>query len=136
MPRINLSMDAQLFNLLQADADMHNCTVNVYLVSILEQIYKQNPFDYQAALKTLENEAKLQSKGIEFTLADLPSFSKISVVEAEKANLKPSIVRARLGKMFNQLVKEGKVGNVIRSKDKNGNLIFKSRTAVYKVKEK
>lgn len=136
MARINLSIDDDLFDLLKEDADIHNCTVNVYLVTILEKMYKQSPFDYQTALETLEREAKSQSKGVDFTLVDLPSFSEISVVKAENANLKPSIVRARLGKMFNTRVREGKVGNVIRSKDEKGKMKFISRTAVYKVEDR
>ena len=133
MARINLSIDDDLFDLLKDDADIHNCTVNVFLVTILEKMYKQSPFDYQTALETLEREAKSQPKDVDFTLVDLPSFSEISVVKAENANLKPSIVRARLGKMFNTRVREGKVGNVIRSKDEKGKMKFISRTAVYKV---
>lgn len=135
MARINLSIDDNLFDLLKDDADKHNCTVNVYLVTILEKMYKQSPFDYQTALETLEREAKSQTKGEDFALFQLPSFSEISVVKAENANLKPSIVRARLGKMFNTRVSEKKVGNVVRSKDKNGKLKFISRTAVYKIKD-
>ena len=117
MARINLSIDDDLFELLQEDADKHNCTVNVYLITILEKLYKQSPFDYQQALITLETEAKKQPMGVDFTLVDLPSFTEISVVKAEDSNLKPSIVRARLGKMFNSRVREGKVGDVTRSLD-------------------
>ncbi len=131
MPRINLSIDSELFSSLEKDAAKHNCTVNVYLITILEKMYKQHPFDYQAALETLEEEAKNQPLNRDFTLVDLPSFSEISVVRAEDANLKPSIVRARLGKMFNARVKEGKVENVQRSVYANGELKFISRAAVY-----
>lgn len=131
MARINLSIDDDLFELLQKDADKHSCTVNVYLITILEKLYKQSPFDYQEALITLENEAKQQPIGVDFTLVDLPSFTEISVVKAEDANLKPSIVRARLGKMFNARVRDGRVGDVKRSTDDNGNLKFISRAAVY-----
>ena len=131
MARINLSIDDNLFELLQEDADKHNCTVNVYLITILEKLYKQSPFDYQQALITLETEAKQQPMGVDFTLVDLPSFTEISVVKAEDSNLKPSIVRARLGKMFNSRVREGKVGDVTRSHDNKGNLKFISRAAVY-----
>ena len=120
--RINLSIDDDLFNSLQKDATANGCTVNVYLITILEKLYKQNPFDYQSALSTLEMEAKNQPIGVDFTLVDLPSFQDISVAQAENANLKPSIVRARLGKMF----------NVIRSTDSKGNLKFSSRSAVYR----
>lgn len=130
--RINLSVDDELFNALQKDATTNGCTVNVYLITILEKLYKQHPFDYQTALATLESEAKNQPVGVDFTLVDLQSFQDISVAQAENANLKPSIVRARLGKMFNVRVKEKRVGDVVRSKDSNGELKFSSRTAVYR----
>lgn len=68
-------------------ADKHNCTVNVYLITMLEKLYKQTPFDYEAALSTLEEEAKQQSLGKNFALVDLPSFTEISVAKAENANL-------------------------------------------------
>lgn len=136
MARINLSIDDDLFDLLKDDADKHNCTVNVYLVTLLEKMYKQFPFDYQTALETLEREAESQPKDKPFMLVDLPSFSEISIVKAENSNLKPSIVRTRLGKMFNCRVRDGKVKNVIRSRDKNGKLEFICRTAVYMVTDK
>lgn len=135
MARINLSIDDDLFASLQSDANMHNCTVNVYLITILEKLYKQNPFDYTAALATLEKEAKLQPVNKEFTLVELPSFTEISVAKAENANLKPSIVRARLGKMFNKRVNDSMVGDVRRVRNLNGDLKFISRAAVY-VREK
>lgn len=131
MARINLSIDKELFDFLQEDADKHNCTVNVYLITILEKLYKQNPFNYQVALEILEKEAKEQKVNQEFILADLPSFAEISVAKAENSNLKPSIVRARLGKMFNSRVGNGKVDDVKRSTLDNGNLKFISRAAVY-----
>lgn len=131
MARINLSIDDDLFRALQNDANIHNCTVNVYLITILEKLYKQIPFDYAKALTTLEQEAQSQPANQEFTLVDLPSFTEISVAQAENANLKPSIVRARLGKMFNARVKEGKVGTVKRSRNLKGEPKFVSRTAVY-----
>lgn len=99
--------------------------------AMLEKLYKQTPFDYEAALITLEEEAKHQPLGKDFALVDLPSFTEISVAKAENANLKPSIVRARLGKMFNARVKEGDVADVCRSMDGNGNLKFYSRAALY-----
>ncbi len=131
MARINLSIDDGLFAELESDANSHNCTVNVYLITLLEKLYKQSPFDYESALTTLETEAKQQPINQEFTLVDLPSFTEISVAKAENANLKPSVVRARLGKMFNSRVRDGKVGTVVRSLDSNGDLKFVSRTAVY-----
>jgi hypothetical protein len=134
MARINLSIDDDLFALIEKDANSHNCTVNVFLITLLEKLYKQNPFDYENALNTLILEATQQPINQEFTLTDLPSFSEISIAQAQNASLKPSVVRARLGKMFNSRVCDGKVKNVIRSKDSKGNLKFVSRTAVYERK--
>lgn len=131
MARVNLSIDDSLFAELEKDANSHNCTVNVYLITLLEKLYKQEPYDYKNALATLEIEAKQQPINQEFTLADLPSFTEISIARAENANLKPSVVRARLGKMFNSRVRDGKVGTVVRSLDSNGDLKFVSRIAVY-----
>ncbi len=135
MARINLSLDKNLYSLLQKDALKHNCTVNVYLITILEKLYKQNPFDYEAALATLEEEAKNQPLNKDFTLVDLPSFSEICVVKAENASLKPTVIRARLGKMFNFRVKKGEVGDVFRSRNSKGELKFINRAAVYVRKE-
>lgn len=87
----------------------------------LENIYKQNPFDYQTALKVLEKEAKEQPVGKDSTLTELPSFTEICIVQVEDAKLKPSTVRPRLGKMFNSRVREGPVGDVNRCKEDNGN---------------
>lgn len=134
MARIHLSIDDELFEAIQEDALKHNCTVNVHLVTILEKLYKQHPFDYAGALKTLEDEAKDMPTGEQFTLVDLPSFTEISVVRAEDACLKPSIVRARLGKMFNSRVRDGMVDNICRSVDEKGKLKFSSRAAVYEKK--
>ncbi|MDE5792246.1 MAG: hypothetical protein K2H66_01825, partial [Oscillospiraceae bacterium] len=120
----------------EQDAMQCNCSVNVYLVTILEKLYKQNPFDYQSALAIIEQEAKAQPYDKDFTLVKLPSFMEISVAKAEHANLKPSIVRARLGKMFNARVRDGKVGDVQRSVNDNGDLKFISRAAAYIRKSK
>lgn len=129
--RVNLSIEDDLFALIENDANGRNCTVNVHIITLLEKLYKPNPFDYVSALNTLETEAKQRPINQEFTLVDLPSFTQISVAKAQNADLKPSVVRARLGKMFNSRVSEGKVGTVVRSKDSKGNLKFVSRTAVY-----
>lgn len=131
MARIHLSIDDDLFASLQSDAAKNNCTVNVYLITLLEKLYKPKPFNYISSLTILEQEAQAQPINKEFTLVELPSFAEISVVKAENALLKPSIVRARLGKMFNARVKEGLVGDVQRCKQTNGNLKFRSRAAVY-----
>lgn len=129
--RVNLSISEDIFELIKKDANQRHCTVNGYLNAMLEGIYAQNPFDYQAALELLEKEAKEQPVGKDFVLAELPSFSEICIARASDAKLKPSVVRARLGKMFNARVREGKAGDVRRSKEDDGALKFVSRAAVY-----
>lgn len=135
MPRINLSIDDELFNLLQEAADKRNCTINVHIISILEGLYKQNPFDYESTLAQLIEETKEIPINDDFTLVKLPSFADICVAKAEDAKVKPSMVRARLGKMFNAAVSTEKIKidgtKVIRQKDEAGKLKFIARAAVY-----
>ncbi|RKP54943.1 hypothetical protein D7Z26_06805 [Cohnella endophytica] len=131
MARINLSINDDLFELLSNDAGRHNCTVNVYLISLIEGLYLQDPFDYEAALSKLIAEAKIRPLNAEFILFDLPSFKEICIAKAENANLKPSMVRARLGKSFNKLVEKKMVGSVRRVRNEDGSLKFISSTAVF-----
>lgn len=131
MPRVNLSIDDDLYDLLKKAADIENCTINVHIISVLEKLYKENPFDYKSALQILIEEAKSKRIGEEFTLFELPSFSEISVVKAEKANIKSSMVRARLGKLFNAAVVKRSIPFIERAKKENGELKFYSRAAVY-----
>lgn len=131
MPRINLSIDNDLFEKLACDAESHNCTVNVFLITILEKLYKQEPFDYQTALAILEKEAQTKPLNIEFVLSELPSFQEICVSKAERAHLQPSVVRTRLGKMFNRRVYAGLVGDVERAYNEKGALKFIAKAAVY-----
>ena len=131
MKRINLSLDDALFNQIAQDAAAANCSVNVHLINLLEKLYNTTPFNYAAALNTLEAEAKSQPVGVDFTLVNLPSFQNITVAQAQNAGLQPSIVRARLGRQFNARVKEGQVGNVRRALTKDGKPKFSHRAAVY-----
>lgn len=131
MPRINLSIDEDLFKQLEEDAKNHNSSINVFVISILERLYKQNPFDYEAALTQLIVETKSKEIGEEFTLVELPSFSDICVAKAEDAKVKPSIVRARLGKMFNSAVANEMIVGIKRARTEQGELKFTARAAVY-----
>ena len=52
----------------------------------------------------------------EFTLADLPTFSDVGEVLVEyKIKESPAQVRARLGKMFNEAVRQGTAKGVERA---------------------
>ncbi|WP_347352496.1 hypothetical protein, partial [Acetoanaerobium noterae] len=123
-----------LFEILEKKAEARNVTVNVFVNSTLEGIYKQAPFDYSFALSKLIEEAQQKPEGEEFILAELPSFSEICVVKAKDAHIQPSIIRARLGRLFNSAVKTEKAVGIKRQtiiKDGVEKLKFISKSAVY-----
>lgn len=129
---LSISIDGNLFNALKTDANKLNRTVSDYLITLLDKLYEQTPFDYETALNTLEKEAESLPPNTYFSLVQLSSFRNIPVARAERANLRPSIIRARLGKMFNRRVASGMVSGVSRATDSSGGLIFDHRAAVYK----
>lgn len=136
MAYTNLSIDDDLFAILETGANKLNYnTVNDYLKTLITLGEKliQEPFDYEAALKTLVKEAESLPQNTYFSLVDLPSFRDIPVARADQANnLQPSIVRARLAKMLNRRVAAGMCGNISRAVDSSRKLTFDHRTAVYK----
>jgi hypothetical protein len=136
MARINLSIDDALFAKIEKEALGKSTTVNLLIIDLLENLYADvAAFNYSAALKTLVDEAEdyanNHQKGEEFTLVTLSSFADICVARAGKVRIQPSMVRARLGKMFNSMVRNGNVAGVSRAKDNNGKLKFIGKTAVY-----
>lgn len=137
MKRINLSVEDSLLEAIETAAAKAGTTTNLLIISLLEDSFcEQKTFDYGAALQTLVAEAKTRPTG-EFTLADLPSFSRLCVATAENGYLQPSTLRARLGKAFNNAVSQGRVPGVCRATvTRNGKekLKFLARAAVY-VKE-
>ena len=136
MAYTNLSIDDDLFAILETGANKLNYnTVNDYLKTLITLGEKliQEPFDYEAALKTLVKEAESLPQNTYSSLVDLPSFRDIPVARADQANnLQPSIVRARLAKMLNRRVAAGMCGNISRAVDSSRKLTFDHRTAVYK----
>lgn len=140
MPRVNLSIDDALYAKLAEGAKGKGTTVNLLIIDLLEHIYLDSvAFDYSSALKMLVDEAEEYAKshedGGEFTLAKLSSFANISVTQANKSNVRPSIVRARLGKMFNAKVYSGNVKGVARAINSKGNKKFKDNTVIYAVRK-
>ncbi len=131
MHRITLSLDDELFLSLEKDAIKNNCTPNVQIVSILEKLYRQTPFDYGAALNRLVNDVKNVPVNQEFALNALPSFKDISVAEARNSKIRPSAVRARLGRMFNEMARKGMINGVEACPVKK-NSKSTSKAAVYR----
>jgi hypothetical protein len=138
MARINLSIDNDLFAKIEKEAIEKSTTVNLLIIDLLENLYADtSAFNYSAALMTLVKEAEAYAvnhiNDTEFPLVDLASFTDICVAQAGNAKLRPSMVRARLGKMFNSLVRHGNVSGISRAKDSDGNNKFINKTAVYVV---
>lgn len=138
MARINLSINENLFAKIEKDAINRSSTVNLIIIDLLENLYADaSAFNYSASLSALVKEAEAYAvshkNGVEFPLVDLASFADICVVQAGKAKLRPSMVRARLGKMFNSLVRHGDVSGVTRAKDSDGKNRFINKTAIYVV---
>ena len=138
MPRINLSVDDALFIELEKRAMSKKTTVNLLIIDLLENLYADSAmFNYSASLKTLVDEAEIYAEnhenGDEFTLANLSSFTNISIVQAGKSNVRPTMVRARLGKMFNAKVCNGNVKGVARAKNSLGKEKFINKTVIYVV---
>lgn len=135
MPRVNLSISPDLYAQLQTAADKDNVTVNNLIYKLLEKEYgDSNMYDYVIALDAMITEAKEIDK--EFTLSDLPTFYSVGdVIAAYEISESPAAVRARLGKMFNEAVKNGNVPGITRAVivEKNGSTRpkFISRAAVY-----
>lgn len=137
MPRVNLSINDELFASIEKDAKEKSTTVNLLIIDLLGGLYGNDSFNYSESLKQLvieaEDYAKDPQNDPEFTLVKLPSFADICVAKAGKARIQPSLVRARLGKMFNSKVRKDEITGISRAKDKNGALKFIEKTAVYSV---
>ncbi len=134
MKRINLSVEDSLLAAIEIAAAKAGTTTNLLIINLLEESFcEQKTFNYGAALQVLVSEAKARPAG-EFTMADLPSFSRLCVATAENGYLQPSTLRARLGKAFNSTVSQGRVPGVFRAKvirDGKEELKFLARAAVY-----
>lgn len=137
MARINLSIDDDLFAKIEKEAASKSTTVNLLIIDLLSSLYGNEAFNYSETLKKLVEEAKdfakNHQKGSEFTLVELTSFTEICIARAGKAKIQPSIVRARLGKMFNSMVRQNNVSGISRAIDENGDLKFIEKTALYVV---
>ncbi|KGR90594.1 hypothetical protein RhiirA1_477805 [Rhizophagus irregularis] len=153
MPRVYLTLEQELFKRIEEDANKNNITINLLMQNIFERIYMSGlnysdivekigldtvGFDYTAALNELIKETNERDDG-EFTLVMLDSFSKLCISTVEKGYLQPSTLRAKLGKLYNSVVKKDQnkaeqdkvLPGVERARDDNGDLKFISRTAVY-----
>ncbi len=134
MPRVNLSLSQDLYDQIEKAAKKEKVSVNYYICDMLEEQFgRGTSYDYAVAVNSMIKEAKKMKK--EFTLADLPTFAEVGDVVVEyKINESPAQVRARLGKLFNEAVRNGSAKDVERAvteKDGKQQLRFYSRAAVY-----
>ena len=134
MPRINLSISDDLYEQLLEAARQENITVNYVVCETLEEKFgKRTVYDYTYALTNMINEARTMEK--DFTLAELPTFADVGeVLDEYGIKESPAQVRSRLGKMFNEAVRQGNAEGIQRAVViKNGveEPRFLSRAAVY-----
>ena len=124
--RINLSIDERLMEHIRAEAEEKGTTPNNLVLSLLDERYKVERFDYAKALRILEGEAQERKDGAAFTLKQLPSYKKLLTQAPD-----PYEVRARLGKLFYRRVADNKVSGVTRALDKDGKNRTICRAAAY-----
>lgn len=136
MPRVNLSLSDELFSQIEEVAKKDNTTVNLVILNNLEKMFLRERIDYNAMLNQLLIEIDLlPDDTTEFTLYDLPTFRDISMSKITDGSIKPSPIRARLGKAFNELERRNGIKGVSRAsitkKDGTTALKFSHRAAVY-----
>ena len=135
MKAIKLYLEEELADRVKKAAEKAGLSTNQMIVNILEENFQgQVSFDYAGALEVLVKEAQDRPVGERFVLADLGAFSRLSVTTAEKGYVQPSAARARLGRIFNRAVSQGKVPGVARATTMRAGkteLSFLSGAAVY-----
>ncbi|MCR5580320.1 MAG: hypothetical protein K6F66_01910 [Pseudobutyrivibrio sp.] len=107
MPRVNLSINQNIYDNIKQQADIQGISVNNMIYSQLQQKYGTDEFDYIVALDCLKQEA-MEKEGY-FSLWELPTFKDIDENSSMES---PEQIRARLGKMFHDSVQKGQVYNV------------------------
>lgn len=136
MPRINLTITDELFAALQTEANKKNIPVNLVAVETLEKLFVKETIDYSEFIKKLLDEIDtLPREQTEFSLFDLDTYNAIGMSEICDGKIKPSTLKARIGKAFNELERTVGIKGISRAYtlDKNGNktLKFNHRAAVY-----
>lgn len=132
MKRLYLTLDDRLYEEIIVVAKRKGIPPTSLVVGNLEDLYMRNEaIDYNGLLEILSKEAQDRKCNEPFLLSELPSFSNLIVSSADKAHISPSTIRARIGKSFNVAVRNSKVGNIVRARKENGQLINKAGVAMY-----
>ena len=112
MPRVNLSINQDMYDKIKRQADIQGISVNNMIFSQLQKQYGDDEFDYIVALDCLKQEA-MEQEGY-FSLWELPTFKGINDLKTKLgATESPEQIRARLGKMFHDSVESGQVWDVV-----------------------
>lgn len=111
MPRVNLSINQEMYERIKRQADVQGISVNNMIYNQLQKQYGSGEFDYIVALDCLKQDA--MEKDSYFCLWELPTFKNIEkMTNGSESNESPEQIRARLGKMFHDAVKNGQVYDV------------------------
>ena len=75
MPRVNLSINQEMYDKIKHQADVQGISVNNMIYNQLQKQYGSNEFDYIVALDCLKQDAMEQEDY--FCLWELPTFKNI-----------------------------------------------------------
>ncbi len=113
MRKIQLTLSDELEEKIKNAAEFRQLDMTLHIMTILEKLYIEEPFDYEEGIKLLIKDVLTYPKS-EFVLTDIPYFKTLPVAKANGGTIKPSEIRARLGKTFRNLAVEEKILGVSR----------------------
>lgn len=130
--RVNLSLDDQLYCAVENDAKTKGIPISTLITNHLQDLYPEvHALDVEEFLGALYQEALKMRVDAPFVLAELPSFSKLIIATTEKEHISPATERARIGRSFNSLVRNGKTPGIVRAKTEKGELKNQGNTAMF-----
>lgn len=128
--RINLTISDELFKKIEQDANRFDVTVTMMIESTLEDKYDVNIFNYPASLALLVQEALNLPPNKIFTVSQIPCFDMV-VENAKNYGLTEQQIKARMGKYFNQKIREKSFKGIKRATDNFGRPKTICRAAAY-----
>ena len=130
MKRLNLTIDDAVYSALEDRAKKEHTSVSMYVYNFIANSHSNNKIDFVKILNNIYKEID-KMKPCKFTLNDLDSFKKISMVEYNGGNIKLATIRARIGKNFYKSVEKKEVNKVSVAKDSDGNVQKRFNAILY-----
>ena len=133
MKKILLTLDDELYEMIEKDASAGISTVNDRILHILHVTYKTGEYSYEDAIMEMVEEVSSVDLNTPFTLIDLVCFEGVIKKKATASNISVQAVRRILGKKFNRAVAHGLITNIERAYEDDGKskLLNIKRAAAY-----